>query len=104
MYARPGGMRCGFEVYRAFAKDAVEYRERRERGKTTDSERKLPVLALNGECSRHAEEARDMFSEAHGSEDAEVEFTVVHGAGHYIAEESPEDFVKKVLDFVGRRF
>jgi pimeloyl-ACP methyl ester carboxylesterase len=44
-YSAPGGMRSGFEYFRAFSSDAKENNE------TSKSELNLPVLALSGELS-----------------------------------------------------
>jgi hypothetical protein len=44
-YSAPGGMRSGFEYFRAFSSDAKENNE------TLKSELNLPVLALSGELS-----------------------------------------------------
>lgn len=46
-YAQPGGMRCGFELYRTFEAD-VEYNQSvvRAMGKS-----RVPVMALFGEFS-----------------------------------------------------
>jgi pimeloyl-ACP methyl ester carboxylesterase len=94
MYARPGGLRCAFEVYKAFEEDARENREfLRVRGKC-----RLPVLVLNGRESRHAGEAGGMVSEMY--EGDHVELAEVDASGHYIAEENPGGFVDAVLGFV----
>jgi hypothetical protein len=54
-------MRCAFEVYRVFEKDAEgDHQLVRENGK-----RKVPTVAFSGEMSRHREEAKEMFSEAY---------------------------------------
>lgn len=95
-YARPGALRCAFDVYRAFETDAAENREWvQSKGKC-----EVPSLVLSGEHSRHREEAREMALEV--SEEEKVEVGVVEGAAHYLAEENPEGFVEAVLAFVGR--
>jgi len=93
-YAQPGAMRCAFGVYRAFEKDAGENREWIE----NNGKCKVPSLVLSGEKSRHREEAFGMVVEV--TERELVKEGVVEGAAHYLAEESPEGFVKAVLPFL----
>ena len=93
-YAKPGAMRCAFEVYRAFEKDKQENKDwMGVRGKC-----KVPAMVLSGEISRHKEEAEKMFMEVH--EEGTWDVGIVAGAGHYLAEENPEGFVKVVLAFI----
>ena len=91
-YSQPRAMRCAFEVYRAFETDAEENQEwLRQHGKC-----KVPAMALSGEHSAHKDEAFDMFMEVHNN----FEVISLEDAGHYIAEENPEEFVHEVLSFV----
>ena len=92
MYSQPGAIRCAFEVYRAFEMDAEENRAwLREHGKCP-----VPAAVFSGERSRHAPEAESMAKEVYEC----VEVAMVEDSGHYLAEENPEDFVKKVLAFI----
>lgn len=94
-YAQPGAMRCAFGVYRAFETDAEENKEWTEvHGKC-----QVPSTVLSGEKSRHRDEAHEMVLEVTDRE--KVEEGVVEGAAHYLAEESPDGFVKAVLPFLG---
>ena len=94
MYSQPGAMRCAFEVYRAFEKDADENRAwLRSHGRC-----KVPALAFSGGKSRHAAEAEEMVKEVYEA----VEVATVEDSGHYLAEENPEDFMQKVLAFVDK--
>lgn len=93
-YAEPGAMRCAFGVYRAFEEDAKENQEWvQTRGKC-----KVPSLVLSGEKSRHREEAVAMVFEVTDRE--MVTEGVVEGAAHYLAEESPDGFIRAVLPFL----
>ena len=94
MYSQPGALRCAFELYRAFEVDSKENRL------WIDAEGKLeiPTMALSGDKSAHKDEAVDMFNEVH--EQGTFEVAIVEEAGHYIAEENPEGFVREVLRFV----
>jgi len=92
MYSQPGALRCAFAVYAAFEADAEENRAwLREKGKC-----QVPALAFSGDSSGHAREAETMVTEMYEY----VEVAVVEESGHYLAEENPVDFVRKVLAFV----
>lgn len=94
MFERPGAMRCGFELYRRFPEDAEENRKwLKEKDRC-----KVPVLALSGEKSPIREFAERQVKEVYEEDVVEVGF--VQGAGHYVAEENPADFVERVLGFV----
>jgi pimeloyl-ACP methyl ester carboxylesterase len=96
-YAQPGAMRCAFGVYRAFEKDAEENRdwiEAKGKGKC-----KVPSMVLSGEMSRHREAALEMMLEV-TERDNVFESGLVEGAAHYLAEESPEGFVRAVLPYL----
>jgi pimeloyl-ACP methyl ester carboxylesterase len=96
-YAQPGAMRCAFGVYRAFEEDARENREWLE----ANGKCKVPSMVLSGEKSGHREEALGMVLEVTDGE--VVQQGVVEGAAHYLAEESPDGFVKAVLPFLDAR-
>lgn len=93
-FAQPGGMRCGFDLYRAFPEDAKDNQKMlAEKGKS-----KVPACSLSGDRSillQVAEEQTRQFYE-------QVEVATVEKSGHWCAEENPADFVKKVLAFVGK--
>jgi pimeloyl-ACP methyl ester carboxylesterase len=92
MYSQPGALRCAFAVYKAFDRDAAENQVWvEEYGKC-----QVPALAFSGASSPHAAEAEEMVREMYEN----VEVAEVDESGHYLAEENPEDFVKKVLAFV----
>jgi pimeloyl-ACP methyl ester carboxylesterase len=92
-YAAPGAMRAGFEVYRAFDRDAEDNRAALERnGKLT-----MPVLAMGGATSTTGPLVEEMMREV--AED--VTGVRVSGTAHWIAEEDPQGCVGAVLEFVG---
>jgi pimeloyl-ACP methyl ester carboxylesterase len=94
-FSQPGAMRAGFELYRAFEKDAEENRAfLKEKGKVG-----VRSLGLAGAGSFLASKSESMLKEVH----SEVEVSMVADAGHYIAEENPEGFVKAVLGFVEKQ-
>jgi len=95
-YSQPGAMRCAFATYRAFEEDAVANQQwLKENGKLN-----IPAMVLSGAESRHRTEASEMFAEVH--EEGAFEVATIAGAGHYIAEENPEEFVRVIRDFLGR--
>jgi pimeloyl-ACP methyl ester carboxylesterase len=91
-YSSPGGMRAGFEVYRAFDQDCEDNRAILERnGKLT-----IPVLAMGGEISTSGPIVEAMMQEV--AED--VAAVRIPGTAHWIAEENPQAFVGAVLGFL----
>ena len=91
-YKKPGAMRAAFEAYRTFEKDAKENKMWiEEHGRC-----KVPAMALNGIHSRHAARAETIGNAAF----ANIKVDTVDNCGHYLAEENPEEYVKKVLAFV----
>lgn len=95
MFAQPGGMRCGFDLYRAFPQDAKDNRELLER----EGKCKVPACNLNGDASAIISGvAQEQTSEFY--EDAEI--LAVEQSGHWTPEENPSDFVRKVVGFVSK--
>ena len=93
-YSQPGAMRCAFEVYRAFETDTEENKQWLDQnGKSS-----VPAMALSGNKSAHKDEAYKMFEEVHKLGTFKV--GVVPEAGHYIAEENPEGFIREVMMFI----
>ncbi|EPE24766.1 alpha/beta-Hydrolase [Glarea lozoyensis ATCC 20868] len=93
-FAQPGGMRCGFELYRAFPRDARDNRRMlEERGRS-----KVPACSLSGEGSLLLQVAEEQTREFYES----VEVATVEGSGHWCAEENPGGLVRKVMEFVGK--
>lgn len=90
-FTGPGGMRAGFELYRAFNTDAETNRyELAHEGRL-----KIPVLAISGESSAFAPIMKDMMKEVA----EQVLFEVIPRSGHWIAEENPTDLVKALITF-----
>lgn len=91
-YSMPDALRCAFFTYSAFEIDADDNRAWRKRdGKVT-----VRNMILSGGKSWAAENAASMASEMY----AEPRVGTVENSGHYLAEENPDGFVRKVLDFV----
>ena len=91
-YAMPGALRCAFTTYKLFEADKVHNQQWREK----DGKVQVKAMVLSGEHSFIAEAASDMANEYYENVRAET----VEGSGHWLAEENPEDFVRKVLGFI----
>lgn len=91
-YAQPGAMRAGLNVYRCFEKDGEDNLKRiEEHGKC-----QVRSLALWGGQSFATEEmATNMAKEFYN----DVQFVAIPGAGHWIAEEKPKEFVETLLQW-----
>lgn len=94
-YAMPGAMRCGMNTYRTFEADGeMNNKWAQEKGKCP-----VRCLALWGSESFADEtKAMSMCDEHYDS----ASFATVAGAGHWIAEERPKEFVEAVLAWVGK--
>jgi len=89
MYGQPGAMRAGFEVFRAFEKDAVDFAQF---GRTVLP---MPMLVLTGE------KASGEFLIQQGRLVAsKVEGVVVPGAGHWLMEEAPAFVIPRLVEFL----
>ena len=88
-YARPGGMRAGFEYFRAFEKDAEDF------ARFAQKPLPMPMLVLTGEkASGEAliEQARLVATNVDG--------VVIRGSGHWLMEEAPQQVIPKLVDFL----
>src|SRR5438046_2410659 len=88
-YAKPGGMRAGFEYFRSFEQDAKDFATL---GRTPLS---MPMLVLSGEKAGGTfliEQAKLVASNVRGQ--------IVAGAGHWLIEEAPDVVIPAIRDFV----
>jgi len=88
-YAKPGGMRAGFEYFKAFSQDAKDF----EQFSTTKLS--MPVLVLTGEKASGTfliEQTRLVASDVRG--------TVVPGSGHWLMEEAPQTVIPAIIEFL----
>jgi pimeloyl-ACP methyl ester carboxylesterase len=91
-YSAPGAMCAGFEVYRAFDRDAADNREALARsGKLA-----VPVLAVGGETSTTGPLVEEMMREV---ADTVVGLRVPRTA-HWIPEENPDTLTRALLEFL----
>ena len=90
-YAQPGGMRAGFEAFRAFEQDAKDF------AALSRTKLKMPMLVLSGE------KASGEFLIAQGRLVAEnVEGVIVKGSGHWLIDEAPAQVIPKLEAFLAR--
>jgi pimeloyl-ACP methyl ester carboxylesterase len=88
-YARPGGMRAGFEYFHNFEQDAKDFAEL---GKTPLP---MPVLVLSGEKAGGTfliEQAKMVATNVQGQ--------VIMGSGHWLMEEAPQTVIPALTAFI----
>lgn len=90
-YNQPGAMRAGFDLYRAFDRDAEDIRA----AINANGKLKMPCLGMCGQMSLFSDVTQDMGLEV--AENVTVE--AVPESGHWIAEENPEAMVEIVVRF-----
>lgn len=90
-YARPGHMKAGMEVFRAFPRDAEEFAE------LAKAKLSMPLLVISGE------KAGGPFLIEQGRMVAtNVEGVLVPGKGHWLMEEAPDQVIPKLVEFLNR--
>jgi pimeloyl-ACP methyl ester carboxylesterase len=88
-YAKPGGMRAGFEYFRNFEQDAKDFAQ------LSAKPLPMPVLVLTGEKASGTfliEQARLVAADVRG--------VVVPGSGHWLMEEAPSTVIPAIIDFL----
>jgi pimeloyl-ACP methyl ester carboxylesterase len=89
-YARPGGMRAGFEYFRNFERDAKDF------AALSANPLSMPVLVQTGEKASGGfliEQARLVATNVRGE--------IVPGAGHWLMEEAPRVVIPALVAFLG---
>ena len=88
-YARPGGMRAGFEYFRAFEKDAEDF------ARFAQKPLQMPMLVLSGE------KASGEFLIQQGRLVANnVEGVVIRKSGHWLMEEARDQTLSRLVKFL----
>jgi pimeloyl-ACP methyl ester carboxylesterase len=88
-YAKPGGMKAGFEYFRAFDQDAKDFAEFAKKPLP------MPMLVLAGE------KASDEFLIGQGRLVASnVQGIIVKGSGHWLMEEAPQQTMAELVRFL----
>ena len=88
-YAQPGGMRAGFEYFRAFAQDAKDFEQ------LSKTKIDMPVLVLTGEKA-----SGNFLIEQTKLVASDVRSQVVPGSGHWLMEEAPGAVIPAIIDFI----
>lgn len=88
-YAQPGHMRAGFEVFRAFEQDAVEF------GQYMKAPLTIPMLVLTGEKA-----SGEFLIQQARLVDTKVEGVVIKNSGHWLMEEATAEVVPKIVQFL----
>jgi pimeloyl-ACP methyl ester carboxylesterase len=87
-YSAPGGMRAGFEYYRALADDIKQNKE------YSMTKLPMPVLVLGGECSFGTAALDSMRMLA-----TNVSGSIIPNTGHWIPEERPDFLINELARF-----
>ena len=88
-YTQPGAMRAGFEYFRSFERDAVDFATL---GRTKLT---MPMLVLSGEKAGGTfliDQAKMVATDVRGQ--------VITGSGHWLMEEAPKTVIPALLDFL----
>ncbi len=87
-YAKPGAMRAGFEVFRAFEQDAADF------AAFSKTKLKMPMLVLTGEKAS----GRFLITQARLIAE-NVEGVVIKSSGHWLIDEAPGQVIPKLVMF-----
>jgi pimeloyl-ACP methyl ester carboxylesterase len=87
-YAKPGGMRAGFEVFRAFEQDAGDF------AGFAATKLTMPMLVLSGEKAG----GQFLIDQARLVAD-NVEGIIIKGSGHWLIDEAPDQVIPKLVAF-----
>jgi pimeloyl-ACP methyl ester carboxylesterase len=90
-YARRGGMRAGFEYFRAFEKDAEDF------ARLAKTPLAMPMLVLSGEKA-----SGDFLIQQGRLVATNVEGVLVRNSGHWLMEEAPDQVIPKLVEFLRR--
>lgn len=84
-------MRAGFEVFRAFEKDAVDF------ARFAQTPLPMPMLVLTGEKA-----SGEFLIQPARLAATNVEGVVVQGSGHWLMEEASAVVIPKLVEFLNR--
>ncbi len=90
-YAQPGGMRAGFEVFRAFEQDAKDFAQFAQTKLT------MPMLVLTGEKA-----SGEFLIEQARLVDTNVQGVVIKGSGHWLMEEARSQVIPQLVAFINK--
>lgn len=88
-YAQPGGMRAGFEYFKAFEQDATDFEQ------FANTKLTMPILVLSGEKASGnflIEQAKLVGTDVRG--------VVIPGSGHWLLEEAGPQVIPQLVTFI----
>src|SRR3989454_1112636 len=88
-YAKPGGMRAGFEYFRSFERDAKDFAQ------LSATPLPMPVLVLAGEKA-----SGNFLIEQTKLVATNVQGKVVAGSGHWLIDEAPQVTIPALITFI----
>lgn len=90
-YAKPGHMKAGMEVFRAFPVDARDFAD------FAKTKLQMPLLVLSGEKA-----GGPFLIEQGKTVAANVEGVLIPGRGHWLMEEAPDQVIPKLVEFLNK--
>lgn len=91
-YSKPGHMKAGMEVFKAFPADASDF------AGFSKMKLQMPLLVLSGEKAGGA-----FLIEQGKMVAANVEGVLVPGSGHWLMEEAPDRVIPKLVEFLNKQ-
>jgi pimeloyl-ACP methyl ester carboxylesterase len=88
-YAQPGGMRAGFEYFKAFEQDAKDF------AGFAQTKLPMPMLVLAGEKA-----SGDFLIEQGRLVATNVNGVIIKGSGHWLMEEAPQQTIPALVRFI----
>lgn len=90
-YAQPGGMRAGFEYFKAFEQDATDFEQ------LSKTKLAMPVLVLTGEKA-----SGDFLIQQARLVATDVQGVIIKGSGHWLMEEAGPDVMPQLVAFINK--
>ena len=88
-YAQPGGMRAGFEYFRAFYQDAKDF------AALSNTKLTMPMLVLAGEKA-----SGDFLIGQGRAVASNVQGVIITGSGHWLMDEAPAQTMAELVKFI----
>jgi pimeloyl-ACP methyl ester carboxylesterase len=88
-YGRPGAMRAGFEVFRAFEQDGKNF------AGFAKTKLPMPMLVLSGEKA-----SGDFLIQQARLVADNVEGVIIKGSGHWLIDEAPDQVIPRLVSFL----
>lgn len=90
-YAQPGGIHAGFEYFKAFPQDAIDFEG------FSKTKLQMPMLVLTGEKA-----SGNFLIDQARLVDANVQGVVIKGSGHWLMEEATDQVMPLLVDFINK--